>query len=82
MSSPAPISPKLVLVYSAWMNYIFSVGVNLLFAIAGATVFGVAWWKMVLFFFLGCGLEIVLECSTMVILYTNEQIPVKVLKGI
>lgn len=79
---PAPISPKLVLVYSAWMNYIFSVGVNLLFAIAGAMVFGVAWWKMVLFFFLGCGLEIVLECSTMVILYTNEQIPVKVLKGI
>ena len=79
---PAPISSKLVLVYSAWMNYIFSVGVNLLFAIAGATVFGVAWWKMVLFFFLGCGLEIVLECSTMVILYTNEQIPAKVLKGI
>ena len=54
----------------------------MLFAIAGATVFGVAWWKMVLFFFLGCGLEIVLECSTMVILYTNEQIPAKVLKGI
>lgn len=79
---PAPISPKLVLVYSAWMNYILSIGINLLFTIAGATVFGVAWWKMFLFFVLGCGLEIVLECSTMVILYTNEQIPAKVLKGI
>lgn len=79
---PAPISPKLVLIYSAWMNYILSIGVHLLFAVAGATVFGVVWWKMILFFLGGCGLELVLECSTMIILYTNERIPSNVLKGI
>ncbi len=79
---PAPISPKLVLIYSAWMNYIMSVGIYLLFTFAGATVFGVVWWKMVLFLVLGCGLELVLECCTMIILYTNERISAKVLKGI
>ena len=42
---PAPISPKLILVYSAWMNYLLSVAVNLLFVVAGLTVFGVELWR-------------------------------------
>lgn len=76
----APISPKLVLLHSAWMNYITSVVFYLVFLILGITAFGVAPWKMVVFF-LVCGvLEIVFECSIMVWLYTNEKLPEKVMK--
>lgn len=76
----APISPKLVLIHSAWMNYITSAVFYLVFLILGITAFGVAPWKMILFF-LVCGvLEIVLECCIMVWLYTNERLPEKVLK--
>lgn len=76
----APVSPKLVLLHSAWMNYITSAVVYLAFLILGITAFGVAPWKMILFF-LVCGmLEIVFECSIMVWLYTNEKLPEKTMK--
>lgn len=71
---PAPISPKLILVHAAWMNYLLSVAVNLLFILAGLTVFGVCPWKMLLFFLAGV-LELTLEISIMVCLYTNETLP-------
>lgn len=79
---PAPISPKLVLVYSAWMNYILSVVVNLLFVLAGLTVFGVKPSRMLLFFVVGSVLELLFEGSLMVFLYTNESLPRGVLKGL
>lgn len=72
---PAPISPKVILVYSAWMNYITSVVVNLLFVLAGLTVFRVEPWRMLLFFAVGSVLELLLEGSLMVFLYTNENLP-------
>ena len=50
----APISPKLVLLHSAWMNYIISLVISVVFAIMGVTVFGVALWRMFLFFLTGC----------------------------
>lgn len=79
---PAPIAPKLILVYSAWMNYLLSVVVNLLFVLAGLTVFGVELWRMLLFFVVGSVLELLLEGSLMVFLYTNESLPEGVLKGL
>lgn len=79
---PAPIGPKLILVYSAWMNYLLSVAVNLLFVVAGLTVFGVEPWRMFLFFVVGSILELLLEGSLMVFLYTNESLPEGVLKGL
>lgn len=75
----APISPKLVLVHGAWLNYLLSFAVNILLMIAGVTVFSVAFWKMLLFFLVGSGLEVVFEASLMVWLYTNERIPQKVM---
>lgn len=77
---PAPISPKLILVYSAWMNYLLSVVINLLFVLAGLTVFGVEPWRMALFFLAGCVLEILLEASLMVFLYTNESLSERFMK--
>lgn len=77
---PAPISPKVVLLQSAWMNYITSVAASLLFVIAGIVVFGVAPWKMLLFFVVGGVLENIFECSLMVWMYTNERVPEKLMK--
>lgn len=79
---PAPIRPKLILVYSAWMNYLLSVAVNLLFVLAGLTVFGVEPWRMLLLFVVGSVLELLLEGSLMVFLYTNESLPDGVMKGL
>lgn len=79
---PAPISPKLVLIYSAWMNYLLSVVINLLFVLAGLTVFGVEPWRMALFFLVGSVLEVLLEASSMVFLYTNETLPEWLIKGL
>lgn len=76
----APINPKIVLLHSAWMNYISSLVADLLFMFAGMTVFGVAPWKMILFFLAGFGLELMFECSLMVWLYANDNLPEKVLK--
>ena len=77
---PAPISPKWILIHSAWMNYLLSVAVNLLFVLAGVTGFGVGPLRGFFLFFLGSVSEILLEVSIMVCLYTNETLPEGVLK--
>lgn len=79
---PAPISPKLILLHSGWMNYLLSVVIGILFAIAGLTVFGVAPWRVFLLFLIEIFLEISMEISVMVILYTNDRIPANVIKWI
>lgn len=68
----APVSPKMVLIHSAWMNYLTSIAAGLLFVFAGVTMFRVELWKMLVFFVTGTVLEIVFECSLMVWLYTSE----------
>lgn len=78
----APISPKLVLLNGAWMNYIMSVIIWIVLSIGGLTVFQVPVWKVFLFFLTGCVLEMALEVSIMVFLYTNDRIPRKLMKGI
>lgn len=78
----APISPKLVLLNSAWMNYLASAILWIVLAIGGLTVFQVAPWKVLLFFLIGCVMELALEVAIMVFLYTNDSLPDKLMKGI
>ena len=78
----APISPKLVLLNSAWMNYLVSAILWIVLAIGGLTVFQVAPWKVLLFFLIGCVMELALEVAIMVFLYTNDRLPEKLMKGI
>lgn len=78
----SPISPKLVLVNSAWMNYLFSAGAWILLAIGGLTIFQVAPWKVLLLFLMGCVLEIALEISIMVFLYANDHLSQKLIRGL
>ena len=78
----APISPKLVLLNGAWMNYLFSTTLWIILAIGGLTVFQVQPWKVFLFFLVGCVFELALEVAIMVFLYTNDHLPEKLMKGI
>ena len=78
----APISPKLVLLNSAWMNYLVSAILWIVLAVGGLTVFQVAPWKVLLFFLIGCVMELALEVAIMVFLYTNDRLPEKLMKGI
>ena len=78
----APISPKLVLLNGAWMNYLVSTILWVILAIGGLTVFQVEPWKVFLFFMAGCVFELALEVAIMVFLYTNDRLPEKLMKGI
>lgn len=78
----APISPKLVLLNAAWMNYLVSTALWATLAIGGLTVFQVEPWKVLLFFLVGCVFELALEVAIMVFLYTNDHLPQKLMKGI
>lgn len=82
MVFPAPISPKLILLHSAWMNYLLSVVIGIVFAIAGLTVFGVAPWRVMLLFLIEIVLELSMEISVMLLLYTNDRIPRNVITWI
>lgn len=77
---PAPLNPKLILLHSAWMNYLVSFLVSILFVVAGLTVFRVAPWRMLLFFLVECVLEVVLEVCVMIYLYTNDKLPEKTIQ--
>ena len=78
----APISPKIVLLHGAWMNYLFSIIFWVILSVAGLTVFQVEPWKVGLLFLTGCVLEILLEISVMVIIYAIDRLPEKLMKGI
>lgn len=78
----APVSPKLVLLNGAWMNYLVSTVLWMILAAGGLTVFQIEPWKVVLFFLTGCVLELALEVAIMVFLYTNDHLPEKLMKGL
>ena len=78
----APIDPKLVLISSAWMNYLFSIIVWILIGIGSMTVFRIPILSAVVILLAGCVLELAFEVSVMIFLYTNDRVPEKVMKGI
>lgn len=78
----APIDPKIVLLSSAWMNYLTSLIIWLLFALGGVTVFQVGLWRTVLLFLFGWGLETLLEISVMIFLYANDRLPEKLIRAV
>ncbi|WP_334137398.1 putative ABC exporter domain-containing protein [Muricomes intestini] len=79
---PAPISPKLILIHGAWMNYLLSIIVAIVFFIAGITVFQIEVWRMLLFFLTGCVLELLMEGSIMTYLYANDRISAENMKWV
>ena len=78
----APLNPKLVLISSAWMNYGFAFLMWLLMAAAATTVFQVAVWRALLFFLAACVVSLGFEIAVMVLLYTNDSLPEKLIKGL
>ena len=73
----APIDPKLVLISSAWMNYLFSIIVWLLIGIGSLTVFRIPILSAAVIFLTGCVLELAFEVADMIFLYTNDRVPGK-----
>lgn len=78
----APIDPKLVLISSAWMNYLFSIIVWLLIGIGSLTVFRIPILSAAVIFLGGCVLELAFEVAVMIFLYTNDRVPEKLMKAI
>lgn len=78
----APIDPKLVLLNSGWMDYIMAVIIWTIVAVGGVTVFQVAPWRVLLLLITGLVMEIAFEVSVMVFLYTNDNLPEKLMSGI
>ena len=78
----APSDPKLVLISSAWMNYLFSIIVWILIGIGSMTVFRIPILSAVVILLAGCVLELAFEVSVMIFLYTNDRVSEKVMKGI
>ena len=78
----APVSPKLVLIASAWMNYLVSVIIWLLIGIAAVMVFGVSPAVAILIVLAGCVIELIFEMAVMVFLYTNDHLPEKFIKAV
>ena len=78
----APIDPKLVLISSAWMNYLFSIIVWLLIGIGSLTVFRIPILSAAVIFLTGCVLELAFEVAVMIFLYTNDRVPEKLMKAI
>lgn len=78
----APIDPKLVLISSAWMNYLLSITVWILMGIGSLTVFRIPLLSAVTILLVGCVLELAFEVAVMIFLYTNDRVPEKMMKGI
>lgn len=78
----APLSPKLVLLGSAWVNYTVSVLIWAVIGICAFTVFGITVWQALLLVLFGCVLELVFEAAVIIFLYTNDHLPGKLMKGI
>ena len=79
---PSPVSPKLVLLESAWMNYVMSVCIWIVIGIGAFTVFGIHPVKAVLVVLFGLVIELAFEIAVMLFLYTNDRLPEKLMKGI
>lgn len=78
----APIDPKLVLISSAWLNYLFTIVLWILIGIGSLTVFSIPVMRTAAILIAGCVMELLFEVSVMILLYTNDRLPEKLMKGI
>lgn len=78
----APVDPKIVLINSAWMNYLVSVIIWIVLGIGALMIFGIPFLNVAGIILAGCVLELLLESAVMIFLYTNDRLPEKLMKGI
>ena len=69
----APISPKLLLLYMQLKQYLLGFLIYGAMSVIGITFFGIAPWKMLLYFILACIVENLLEGCLIILLYGNER---------
>ncbi len=71
---PAPISPKKVLLYAHIKTLFTNLLLNLVLVVAGAYIFNVEWWRMVLYFLFSMVVENLLEGCIMLLCYGNQRL--------
>ncbi len=74
---PAPVGFKWILLYTFLKTLPAYLVLNFLLAAGGCYVFGVVWWKMLVYFLFSIFLENILEGSIMVLLYGSERMDQK-----
>lgn len=71
---PSPVSPKKVLLYAHLRTLLTTLIFNIVLTVAGAYIFRVEWWRMVLYFLFSTVVENLLEGSIMLLLYGTEKL--------
>lgn len=70
---PAPVGPKLILLYAHARNLIMTVLLNLILAVLCIYIFRVDGWRMTLYFLFSLGVENLLEAGIMILMYGSER---------
>ncbi len=70
---PAPINPKLILLYSHMRTILMMLVINIVMSIGGVLWFDMPVWKMLIYFLFSCIIENILEASLMILCYGNER---------
>lgn len=70
---PSPVGPKKILLYAHCKTIIASVFLNLIVTIGGIFIFSIPVWKMLLYFFVACIVENILEASLVILCYGTER---------
>lgn len=74
---PSPISPKQILLYAHLRTVPMQILLNLFGVICGNLMFHVPTWKLAVYFLFSLGMENVLECCVMLLLYGSERLDEK-----
>ena len=70
---PAPVNPKMVLLYAHLKTLTGQILLNLFVIICGALMFRVEAWRLAVYFFFSMILENLLEASIMILIYGSER---------
>lgn len=71
---PSPVGPKKILLYAHLRNLVVTLLLNIMLAVCGVYIFGVAWWRMLLYLLFAIVAENLLEGAIMLLLYGSERL--------
>lgn len=79
---PAPLNPKLVLLYAQVKQYLIAIFMGAALVVGGTVIFKIEVGRMLLYFLFCCVIQNVAEASLMVLTYGNERFSERVMNGI
>ena len=79
---PAPVNPKLVLMFAAMRNFLINLVLGIIIVIAGVWMFHISLLKMLIYFLFFVVFETILEASIVIFCYGNEKLHERFFKGL